>query len=125
MLNDLEIVLLKEMAAINALSISRAKRFDKLALRMRQACPVPGEEWDKFMTVLLQPGEEIKIHAHKRHAILYYPEAVSKIVIDQVVIYPARDTLIYIRPGKLHSVLPSIRPRLSVAMLVSDVPLEV
>ena len=92
---------------------------------MRRACPVPGEEWDKLLTVWLNPGEEVKEHAHKRHAVLYYPEDCDPIYIDAELVKPTAGTVLYLPPGTLHTVPPVTRRRLSVAMLVSDaLPLE-
>ena len=72
------------------------------------------------MTVWLEPGEGIEEHAHKRNLILYYPEATSQLFTEDSIIYPGADTLIYLSPGNMHSVAPVSKPRLSVAMLVSD-----
>ena len=122
MLTADQIAFLKLIAPRNALQISREPTFQNLALRMRQACPVPGEEWDKLLTVWLEPGEEVKEHCHKRHTILYYPEAASQLVMVELTLYPGADTLIHLFPGVDHYVPPVTRRRLSVAMLVSDAP---
>ena len=121
MLNEQELVLLKETAAINALLIGRLSEFKELAMEMRRACPVPGNKWDKFMTVLLQTGQQIPHHHHKRHTILFYPEDADPAIINGNLIHPQAGEIIYLEPGIPHSV-PVVRvgPRLSVAMLVSE-----
>ena len=120
MLTPDQIAFLKQIASNNALQINREPMFAPLALRMRRACPVHGDKWDKFMTVWLEPGEGIEEHAHKRNLILYYPEATSQLFTEDSIIYPGADTLIYLSPGNMHSVAPVSKPRLSVAMLVSE-----
>ena len=126
MLNEQELVLLKETAAINALLIGRLSEFRELAMEMRRACPVPGNKWDKFMTVLLAEGQQIPHHHHKRHTVLFYPEDCEATIINGNLIHPEAGEIVHLDPGIPHSV-PVVRfgPRLSVAMLVSDVPLEV
>ena len=91
-----------------------------IAQAMRAACPVPGDTWDKFMTVLLEPGEEIKVHSHKRHAILFYPELCDPVIVNGKCVYPELGEILYIKPGVRHRVGKVDKPRLSVAMLVSE-----
>ena len=126
MLTPKLIALLKETAAINALLIGRLPEFKELAMEMRRACPVPGNKWDKFMTVLLANGQQVPHHHHKRHTVLYYPELSDPTIINGNLIHPQAGEIVHLDPGIPHSV-PVVRfgPRLSVAMLVSDVPLEV
>ena len=82
---------------------------------LRKKCPIPGEEWDKYIAVLLSPGEKITTHAHKRHTVLFYPEDA-----DPVTITPKAGTVLYLPVDTFHSVAPVERARLSVAMLVLD-----
>ena len=103
----------------NALDISRVPVGEMIESAMRLACPVSGDHWDKFMTVLLQQGKEIKAHKHKRHTMLFYPDAVMTIIAGRTLVFSA-GALVYIPPGVEHSVPPAPRTRLSVAMLISD-----
>ncbi len=80
---------------------------------MRDACPVPGEDWYKFMTVRLLPKARIGPHAHVYHTVLYYPE-----IAEPVYITPQPGTMLYLPPGTIHQVPAVQRERLSVAMLI-------
>lgn len=85
------------------------------AAAMRRACLTWGDTWAKLMTVTLQPGEQVKPHAHKRHAVLYYPR-----VSGPVIIHPMPGTMLYLPPLTIHEVPQVDSERLSVAMLVDD-----
>ena len=119
-----EIKTIRIGAKRNALDIGRTPLGQRIARIMRGVCLVEGDSWDKFMTVLLQQGKEIKAHKHKRHTMLFYPDAVMTIIAGRTLVFSA-GALVYIPPGVEHSVPPAPRTRLSVAMLVSDaLPLE-
>lgn len=87
----------------------------KLAYKMRAACPLPGGEFDKFMQVELSPGQRVAHHAHKRHAVLYYPETADKLIV-----YPEAGTMLYLPPGTFHEVPPVLTHRISIAMLIGE-----
>jgi quercetin dioxygenase-like cupin family protein len=89
----------------NSLDLGRTDLGHRISAAMRSACPHPGEI-QKFMTVLLKPGQSIDAHSHKRHAVIWYPDS---------------GHLRYIAPGELHNVATVKVERLSVAMLVSVV----
>ena len=93
---------------------------DKIGLVMRSKCPVPGAGWDKFMTVLLEPGERIDEHAHKRHTVLFYPRACEPLEIAGKPFTPDAGQVIHLPPNVPHAVPKVSRARLSVAMLVPD-----
>ncbi len=82
---------------------------------LRSKFPIPGDEWDKYIAVLLSPGEKITTHAHKRHTMLYYPED-----CDPVLITPKAGTMVYLPCDTFHEVPKVQRARLSMAMLVLD-----
>ena len=91
---------------------------NRIATSMRKRIPVSGQQWDKFLTVYLKPGADIPAHQHKRHAVLYYPEA-TKVVIGSEPVDLGRGEMLYLPPGTLHSVPRVTAKRLSVAMLVA------
>ena len=82
---------------------------------MRRAYEGPGEV-QKFMRVKLEPGERIDSHQHRRHAVLYYPEATNA----HIIIKPQPGTIVYLPPGTIHSVPQVERHRQSIAMLIAD-----
>ncbi len=84
-----------------------------LAAAMRAGVPKKGEDWDKFIAVLLKPGENIKAHKHVYHTVLYYPESCEPIVFT-----PTAGAILYLPPGTKHSVPVVKDARLSAAMLV-------
>lgn len=92
------------MARRHANDLGRSVIGKQLSCAMYKACPVAGEV-TKFLSVLLRPGQEIKPHSHKRHAMIWYPDGRIK----------------YIAPGTVHDVPRVTVERLSVAMLVSRV----
>ena len=94
--------------------IIKAGEQDALALKLRRAFPFPGSDYDKFMTVTLEPGECVPIHHHQRHTILYYPG-----YAEPVIITPRMGTIIYLPPLTDHEVPAVTQQRHSVAMLVS------
>lgn len=114
--SDFEV--LERAATRNALDLGRTEVGSMIAQAMRLACPVPGGDWDKFLTVRLKPPKSIPTHQHKRHAMLYYPDACEVVIDGHHIIFSA-DTIAYISPGVAHGVPPVPRDRLSVAMLVS------
>ena len=120
-----EIKTIRIGAKRNALDIGRTPLGQRIARIMRGVCLVEGDSWDKFMTVLLQPGDQIKLHSHKRHTLLFYPEVCEPLLVGSTCLFPGAGTVIYIAPGVEHGV-PFIkkRPRLSIAMLVSGKMLE-
>lgn len=121
-LTDAQVAEVGESAKIHALELSKTHLGSIIGQAMRAACPVPGTSWDRLITVLLpikkRPG--VPLHAHKRHLIMYYPDACELIIIDGDEIIPTRGMMIYAPPLTLHAVPPVTKPRLSVAMLVSD-----
>jgi len=119
-LTPAEIVILQKAAKKHPLTIAQTELGKAIALTMRRACPVSGREWSKFMTVLLEPGKEVARHQHKRHTILYYPEACSEVVVAGYHVQPYRGMILYIHPEVEHHVPPVSETRLSVAMLVDD-----
>ena len=76
---------------------------NRMARAMRQAAPLAGTSWDKYLTVYLKPGQDIPAHEHRRHTMLWYPSG----------------ELTYLVPGITHSVPRVTVERLSVAMLIS------
>lgn len=84
-----------------------------LAAAMRAGVPRKGEDWDKFIAVLLKPGENIKAHKHVYHTVLYYPEDCEPVVFE-----PTAGAILYLPPGTVHSVPQVKDARLSAAMLV-------
>ena len=97
---------------------------NRIARAMRRHFPLPGTHWDKFLTVYLKPGQHIAAHFHKRHAVLWYPEATSVITeqlpTERKPIELAAGEMIYLPPFMLHEVPRVTVERLSVAMLVSE-----
>ena len=87
----------------------------ELARLMRHACPVEGHSWSKFLRVELGPGDTIPAHEHRRHTVLYYPQAA-----DPVIVTPGAGSLVYLSPGTTHAVPLVDRPRVSYAMLVDE-----
>ena len=87
---------------------------------MRSACLVPGTGWDKLLTVMLQPGEFVQPHKHKRHLIMFYPESAEPIILEKIPHHIEPGEILYVPPFTLHAVAPVKYPRLSVAMLVSE-----
>ena len=83
---------------------------------MRRAFEGPGTV-EKFMRVTLQPGQEVKAHCHKRHAVLYYPR-----ISGPVIIHPAAGTLLYLPPLTIHEVPVVESERVSIAMLIDAKP---
>jgi len=119
-LSPAEIVTLQKAAQKHPLTIRQTDLGKAIALTMRRACPVSGKEWSKFMTVLLKPGEGVPRHQHKRHTILYYPEACTPVFVAGYQVQPYRGMILYIHPEVEHRVEPVAESRLSVAMLVDD-----
>ncbi len=115
-----EIEELKIGAEKHPLELAKTELGSTIAKAMRSACPVPGDTWDKFMTVLLEQDEEIPTHSHKRHAILFYPEQSEHLLVAGLMVFPAVGGVLYFPPGIEHSVPPVTRTRLSIAMLVSE-----
>ena len=110
------------MARRNVLDIGRCKLGQHISAAMRRACPVPGQDWDKFMTVLLPPGKGIAKHQHKRHTILYYPRSCYGLVVEGRKWRLQAGSMHYLPPGTNHAVFAATIPgveRLSVAMLIS------
>jgi hypothetical protein len=119
-LTDEQLAELKSAAEKHPLALHEIPIAATIGLAMRCACPVLGCDWDKFMTVLLQPGESISSHQHKRHTILYYPEDCEPVVVNGEVIEPKAGQIMYMEPGVVHHVPKVTRTRLSVAMQVSE-----
>ncbi len=84
-----------------------------LARLMRHACPLSGNDWTKFMRVELIRGDTIPPHEHRRHTVLYYPQAA-----DPIIVTPCAGALVYLSPGTTHAVPVVDRPRVSYAMLI-------
>lgn len=98
--------------------IKPGELYDSYRETMRAACPVPPEGIiAKFMMVNIAAGEGVAVHAHKRHAVLFYPEAAEKMVIT-----PEPGTMIYLPPGTSHYVPKVKAARFSLAMLIENKP---
>ena len=80
---------------------------------IRAACPMPGNDWSKFMSVEMKRGEIIESHKHAEHLVLYYPEEAGAVIV-----VPQPGTTLYLPPGTLHSVPEVPRKRMSIAMLI-------
>ena len=91
---------------------------NRIATSMRARFPVEGWSWDKYLTVYLKPGQDIPAHEHKRHAVLWYPEATT-VIVDSKEQHVLAGEMLYMKPGTTHSVPRVTVERLSVAMLVS------
>ena len=91
----------------------------RIAKAMRRHFPFSGQDWDKYLTVYLTPGQDIPAHSHKRHAVLWYPEPTS-VLVDAKEREMLAGEMIYLPPQTLHSVPRVTVERLSVAMLVSE-----
>ena len=63
--------------------------------------------------VHLEKGQQVGMHQHPEHAVLYYPEDAAAIVIE-----PRAGMMIYLPPDTRHSVPPVDDDRISIAMLV-------
>ena len=85
----------------------------ELAAKMRLFAPKPGNDFDKFLRVEMQPGDNISEHAHKRHTVLYYPQRAEAVIIK-----PEAGTMLYLAPGTLHEVPTTRNARTSIAMIV-------
>jgi hypothetical protein len=108
------------MARRNSLDFGRSQLGDQIATAMRGRIPVEGWEWEKLLTVLLEPAgrrQHIAAHFHKRHLMMWYPQAAS-IWIDKDERKCEAGEMLYVPPGTLHSVPRVTIERLSVAMLV-------
>ena len=92
---------------------------NRIARAMRRYFGVPGTVWDKYLTVFLKPGQHIAAHSHKRHAVLWYPEA-TEILVKGIELSVLAGEMIYLPPHTLHEVPRVTVERLSVAMLVSE-----
>ena len=86
-----------------------------IAEYMRDACPVEGRAWMKYIEVTLKPGENIKRHKHRYHAVLYYPIDASAVVVE-----PKKGTIIYMPPGTYHEVPRVVESRRSLAMIIEE-----
>jgi len=76
---------------------------------------VSGHSWVKFLRVEMNAGDHIAPHEHRRHTVLYYPQAA-----DPVIVTPGAGCLVYLSPGTTHEVPKVDRPRVSFAMLVDE-----
>jgi len=125
-LNDSEIDELWRIAKTDAFSqthqleVTKSDLVLSIAQVMRAACPVPGDTWDKFMTVALKPGRSVHPHEHDRHLIVFYPEACDPIVVEGKQIDLQAGHILYMLPDTTHEVPMVTRPRLSIAMLVTE-----
>ena len=121
-LSDAQIAEVRKCAEKHALELGKTHLGGIIGQAMRSVCPVPGTSWDRLITVILpiKGRPTVPPHAHKRHLILYYPEACASVVIDGDEIFPLSGMMIYAPPLTEHSVPAVKTPRLSVAMLVSD-----
>ena len=82
---------------------------------MRDHCPVEGRDWMKYMEVTMKPGENIKRHKHRYHAVLFYPADAEAVVVE-----PKKGTLIYMPPETYHEVPPVKAARRSLAMIIEE-----
>ena len=88
---------------------------DAYSAKMRAACPVPGDDWFKYMLVVLEPGANIKQHKHRQHLVMYYDKPA-----DPIIIHPQAGTMLYLPIGTLHEVPPVTSQRFSRAMLIEE-----
>jgi hypothetical protein len=120
LLTDDQLAELKVAAEIHPLEFLKTPLGMVIGLAMRAVCPIPGGGWDKLMSVTLQPGKGIPSHQHKRHTILFYPEDCDPVVLDGKTTHPKAGDILYMKPGLVHHVPPATKPRLSIAMQVSE-----
>ncbi len=95
----------------------------KIVLAMRAACPVPGDGFDKFLSVWIAPTsqrQQIQPHEHSRHTMLYYPEPAYLYVNKERHDF-SEGELIYLPPFTQHSLEAIQGERFSCAMLVPRV----
>ena len=85
----------------------------RLAEIMRSFVPLPGYDRQKLILVHLAAGEQVGMHEHREHSVLYYPEDAAAIMFE-----PKAGTMIYLPPGVRHSVPKVSEDRVSLAMLV-------
>lgn len=88
---------------------------DAIAEMMRDHCYVAGRAWMKYIEVTMKPGENIKRHKHRYHAVLYYPDDAEAVVVE-----PKKGTIIYMPPETYHEVPPVKAARRSLAMIIEE-----
>lgn len=108
------------MARRHALDLDKSELGERLKFAMQSQCPVAGEI-TKFLTVIKKPGQSIPEHQHKRHLIMFYPQACEPIYVRGVPVELEAGMILYLPPLTPHKVLRCKVERLSVAMLVSAV----
>ena len=120
-ISDEQLAELKKLGDIHAAEFHKVDLSRIIAQAMRSACPVPGKEFDKLVTVVFPVGGHLPPHKHKRQAVLYYPEVCDPIIIDGEVIYTEKGQIIHLMPGTEHEVPATKSERVSCAMLVTGV----
>ena len=93
--------------------------FSPLLVELTALFPHPGHATHKEMPVVLRPGKDIAVHAHKEHLLIYYPfEHVCALLVDNIRYEPSANTAVYLPPGANHSVETNHTqtPRISVAL---------
>ena len=115
-----DVVELKRLARKDHKAFLKTDLWKPIAKAMRVQCPSPGEDWTFLATVWNPVGASIPEHKHRKHTILFYPEACDPVVIEGVPFYPERGTIVHLSPQTLHSVPPTVRDRVTVAMKVKD-----
>lgn len=92
----------------------------RLVAYMRPFCPLPGDEYWKMATVLLEPGGCVKDHVHQEHVVVYYPgpEKPGPLMMGSREVQVSPGDCVYIPPGQYHSVPKTTERRLSVAILI-------
>jgi len=103
------------MAAKNK-KIKPGHIYFELAEKLRAFAPLPGSQWDQFLTVEMLAGDAIGVHKHAYHTVLYYPEEAEPITV-----HPTPGTMLYLPIGTNHSVAVTKKPRISVAMLIETI----
>ena len=100
---------------LNPLSIGRLPDGIELAKVMRAFCPLPTDDYIKYMTVKVLPGKEVAEHKHGEHTVIFYPAT-----CDPLIVTPQAGMMLYLPPDTPHKVPIVTHERLSVAMLVTD-----
>ena len=114
-----QIASLHQAAKEDPWKIGQMEFAPELAREMRAKCPIPGNDWDRLITVIMQKGNSLPEHKHKRHTMVYYPERdTDPISLEGRLYYPYQGEIIYIKPMLLHEVPPATKRRLSVVMQV-------
>ena len=114
--------LIIECALVHPFTCQSKPELQPLFYEMRRRVPQCGDDWLRVMAVASGPGLKsnyVPDHSHIEHAILYYVEPTSPIVIegDELDLIPGQ--FVYVAPGVRHLVKRSSSRRVVVAMLVA------